>query len=122
MNSYLRSFVIGSSLLVVLPFLLRVATLRDKNYSYESYSILAPLYFGLMNMLSLCISNNFNLTLRQRYVTIGLISPIIVISFAKILGTYTFSTKEWVLYCLRIMVFHFLTYNISIYLLESYVP
>lgn len=117
---YLRSFIIGSSWLVFVLFFLSVMRISNKirNYSYKSYTIIAPLYLGLMNTFSLYLARRFNLTMRQRYVVIGLISPIIVIIFAKITSAYNFTASEWFRYSLRIIIKHFLIFNIIVYYLE----
>ena len=121
MNNYLRSFIIGSSLPVFISFFLRVATLDNKikNYSYKSYSIIAPLYLGLMNMISLCLTANYNIPLRRRLIIIGIISPIIVILFAKLIGSYNFTRDEWIKYSIKLLIKHFLIYNTVIYFLEK---
>ncbi len=120
-NEYLRSFVIGSTYLTTLLFFLTVRNIPDtvKNYSYEDYTLIAPLYLGLMNTLSLYLSKVYNLSLRQRLVLIGLISPLIVISFAYSSSVYNFTMEEWVRYAFRLMLKHFAIYNIVIYFLES---
>lgn len=121
MNKYLRSFVIGSSLPVVILYFLRVMNIGDdvKNYSYEAYSIIAPLYFGLMNMLSLYASENFGWDLRKRLIITGLLSPLIVMTVARVFGSYNFVQADWFSYFIRIFINHFLTYNVIIYFLEN---
>lgn len=117
---YLKSFIIGSSWFVFVLFFISVMKISNKikNYSYESYTIIAPLYLGLMNAFSLYLARTFNLTLRQRYILIGLISPIIVIIFARITNSYNFSPNQWYSYYLRITIKHFLIFNIIVYYLE----
>lgn len=119
---YLKSFIIGSSWLVFVLFFLSIMKISNnlRNYSYKSYTIIAPLYLGLMNAFSLYLARRFNLTMRQRYIAIGLISPIIVIIFTKITGAYNFSPAQWYRYYLRIIIKHFLIFNIIIYYLELF--
>lgn len=121
MNEYLRSFVIGSSLPVFLPFFLRVMNINDllKNYSFSAYSIIAPLYFGLINMISQIISNKWEWDLGKRLIITGIISPIIVFIFAKLTNSYNFPQQEWFQYFIRIFLAHFLTFNITIHFLEK---
>lgn len=135
MNIYLRSFIIGSSIPVVFLFYLLVANIsvnvrncldnfrncpdNFRNYSYESYSILAPLYFGLMNTLSLYFSQKLVWTLSQRLFYISVLSIIIIIIIAKVSGSYNYSESEWKRYYIFITMMHLITYNIIIYLLES---
>ena len=106
MNEYIRSFVIGSSLPVFIPFFLKVANINDKykNYSYESYSIIAPLYFGILNIISLLISKNFNLTTKQRCFFTSIISPLLVILFVKLVGSYNYNQTDWLYYIFNIFI------------------
>lgn len=122
-SSYLRAFVIGSSFMVIFPHLLAVANLdeRDINYTYKEYSLIAPLYYGFMNMLSLYISFIFKLSRRERYLITGTISPLIVISFSYIMKTYDFQGNEWIKYGLGLFIKHFLIWNIVVYSLDKYI-
>ena len=119
-NSYIRSFVIGSSLPVFMHFFLSVQKIDNKlkNYTYEDYSIIAPLYLGFMNMISLYIGRQFGLTLRERLFYISLISVVFVNIIARYAKSYNYSKKEWMKYTLWIFLKHLFTYNILIYLLE----
>ena len=117
--SYLKSFVIGSSYITLLPFLTTVIRLENINYTYGSYSLIAPLYLGLMNMLSLYLSKKLDLTLRKRMLMIGIISPLIVILISYMLKTYNFEGYEWIIYGIRLVIKHLMVYNIIMYLLEK---
>jgi len=118
MNGYLKSFIIGSSWPVVMLFFLLVSKLKNKNYSYEAYTMIAPVYLGLMNMLSLCIARKYKLSLRMRYVVIGILSPLIIIAIATSQGAYNFTDKEWARYAMRVIIEHFFVFNVIVYSLE----
>lgn len=117
MSKYLKSFVIGSSYLVFLPFITSVAQLtrKTKNYSYKTYSFIAPLYLGLMNALSHMLSKS----LEKRLLLIGIISPIIVMTFATLIKSYNLSNNKWNEYYIRLFMKHFLIYNVIVYFLEK---
>lgn len=120
---YLRAFVIASSFLVFLPHFLAVANLDESrlNYTYKQYTFVAPVYYGLMNMLSLYVALRWGLTSRQRYVLIGTLSPLIVISFAYLLKTYDYQGTEWVQYGAGLFLKHFLIWNVVVYSLNKFV-
>ncbi len=123
MNSnYLRAFVIASSIIVIFPHYLAVALADEKklNYTYKSYTFTAPIYYGLMNMLSLFLALSFNLSSRERYILIGTISPLIVISFSYLFKTYKYEGNEWIKYSIGLFIKHFLIWNIVIFLLDKY--
>jgi hypothetical protein len=120
---YLRAFVIGSSFLVFLPHFIAVAGIDEAklNYTYKQYTFVAPLYYGLMNMISLYIALVFGLSTRQRYLLIGSLSPLIVISFSYFFKTYDYKGNEWLQYGVGLFIKHFLIWNLIVYTLNEYV-
>lgn len=121
--SFLRAFVLGTSALIVFPHYLAVANLDPSklNYTYESYTFIAPLYYGLMNVVSLYLALAFSLSRRQRYLLIGVVSPLLVASLAYIFKTYPFSPTEWLWYAARLFGMHFLNWNIVVFSLDKFV-
>lgn len=119
----LRAFIIGASFPVVFPHLFAVAQLDEEklNYTYKQYSFVAPLYYGIMNVISLYIALSLQLSRRQRYVLIGAISPLIVIAFSYVMKTYTYEGMEWLTYGVGLFLKHFLIWNVIVYLLDIYV-
>ncbi len=122
-REYLRAFVIGSSYLVFFPHFLAVGMADEKqlNYTYKQYTFVAPLYLGLMNMISLFFANTYNLSRRTRYILFGSISPLIVSSFSYLFQTYNYSTEKWIIYVIGLFSKHFLIFNIIIYSLDKYI-
>lgn len=121
MSNYLQSFIVGSSFPVLFPFFAAVARLPSsiKNYTYEDYTLLAPLYLGLMNVLATYLGERFDLSPRQRYVLVGVISPLIVIAIAYSLRSYNYTQCEWIRYSLMLIVKHFLVFNVIVYSIEK---
>ena len=120
MNQYIRAFIVASSILVVAHFYLSVMNIDPeiRNYSYETYTLVAPLYFGLINMSGLWLSQKFGLE-AYRYLIISIISGLLVAIFATITNSYNFTTKEWLRYYGYIIFKHFLTYNLVIQTLDN---
>ena len=120
---YLRAFVIGSSMLVFLPHFIAVANLDETkmNYTYKQYTFVAPLYYGIMNMISLYLALLFHLSDRNRYLLIGTASPLLVVSFSYLFKTYTYENKEWINYAIGLFVKHFLIWNVIVYNLNKFV-
>jgi drug/metabolite transporter superfamily protein YnfA len=120
---YLRAFVIGSSFLVFFPHFLAVAGLDERklNYTYKQYTFVAPVYYGLLNMISLFIAISFGLSSRQRYLLVGSLSPLIVVAFSYSFQTYDYEGREWLTYGAGLFVKHFLIWNIVVFLLDKYV-
>jgi hypothetical protein len=122
-TNYLRAFVIGSSILVVLPHFLAVANLdpATMNYTYEDYTLAAPMYYGILNMLSLYLALAFHFSRRQRYLLIGTLSPLFVISMSYFFKTYTYQGAQWLRYGLGLFAKHFLIWNLVVYTLDMFV-
>ncbi len=106
----LKRFIIGSSFPVFVSFFLKVQTIPDsiKNYTYQQYTIIAPIYLGFMNVLAGFFNKKY------RYLLIGIISPTGVCLYSYMNKTYNFNNKEWINYFIRIYIKHFITFNIII--------
>ncbi len=123
MKEYIRSFIIGTSLLVVLQFYLSVRHISDtvKNYSYKNYTIIAPLYFGIMNALSLYVGKKYGWSLRERLFYTSIFSGLFVPLFTYATKSYNFKNiSEWVTYAIKVFIRHFITYNLIIYSIENH--
>jgi len=118
-NQYIESFVIGSSFPVFVLFFYGVLNLKNRNFSYEDYTFKAPLYFGILNVLSLYIGNKFGLSLQQRLFITSLISSFYIISTIKKSKAWNFKTeKRWYLQYILVFLSHLFTFNVIIYFLE----
>ena len=110
----LRHFIIGSSLPVIILHYFLVYFNKKKNYSFFSYSILAPLYLGLMNIVSHNIFKKINI---HKLLLFTFISANFVFNLSYFTNKYNFNTKEWYMYYFRLHILHFYLYNI-IYTIE----
>jgi len=119
---YLKQFIIGSSILAVFPFYHGVHHLGNKkSYSYYDYTIIAPLWIGMWNVISLILAENYNLSLRKRFLLITPITYLLSILIVKTLKSYNFTDKEWGQYYIRLFLKHFIMWNIIIYYIEKYI-
>jgi len=122
-DSYLRSFVIGSSAAVFFPFFIGVAKfLPEKTFDYVNYSFKAPAYFGVTNVLSLYLQKKFGWTDDQRFKAMALISPAFVSTWITARKAYDFKTKErWIKQYLLLLAAHGITWLGTIRYLEGQV-
>ena len=149
---YLKQFIIGSSFPVVVLFYRSVyksiqekrkidpdyfETLHEKQvpflwnqiwpenyeyYSYFRYTITAPIYFGLWNILSLIIAEKFKLSIRMRFIIISIISSIFMMLFQTKYNIYDFKEKkEFYKYYAAIFINYMIIWNIIVYNLEKYI-
>ncbi len=120
-SRYLRAFVIGSSYAVFISFFIGAGFLaQKKNYDYHTYTLVAPLYLGLMNMFGLYLSEQFGWSMNQRFLLTGLMSGIIIATFATVTKAYNFTQQEWMRYYLVLITQHVLSFAIIIRLLTVY--
>ena len=122
-NEYLRAFVIGSSCLVFLPYFWCVSRFKkeDFNFSYIPYTFLAPVALGLMNMLSLFLAKQFNLSKKNRFLLISILGPTFIASVIIFLKIYNYTRKEWASHLVSLYVFYFIIWNLIVYNLDKYV-
>jgi hypothetical protein len=120
MNKYLRSFVIGSSFPVFIIYFIAVQSITTpKKYTFETYSIIAPLFLGTCNMLSLYISELYNIELRQRLLITSILLPLLVCLYAYFGKIYKFT--NWTNYFIIVLIIYIFVFNIIVYYLETHV-
>ena len=155
---YLKQFIIGSSIPVVVGFFIAVYNVSQKikksdpeyykslsekeipnftmppffwkliwpkeyNYhSYFRYTITAPIFFGLWNIISLIIAEYFGLTMRNRFIIISIISSISMMIFQYIYNIYNYKTREqYIILFINYFIAHMLVWNVVIYNLEKHI-
>ena len=92
-----------------------------KKYTYYSYTLRAPLYFGVANSLSLYIATKYNLSFRMRFLTISILTYLGITTFTYFIKkSYKFSKKEWQKYFLKQFLAYMIVWNVVIYNLEKY--
>jgi hypothetical protein len=122
-NQYLRAFVIGSSFFVFIPYFIAVRSF-DKNlvnYSYENYTLYAPIGLGLYNVLSLYIANQFNLTKKNRFFLISLLAPTLVALTVYFLKAYNYTINQWFNHIWKLYLLYFVVFNFVVYYLDKHV-
>ena len=117
---YLKQFVIGSSYLATVPFFYTAGKIEDKAYSYHKYTLIAPIWLGLWNVISFIIASHFGMSLRNRYLIFSLITYSLSLIIVKYMNGYKYSQKEWIKYYIRLFIKHFIMWNFVIYNLEKY--
>lgn len=120
MNEYLKAFIIGSCYPVFVLFFIGAQTIKDKNYDYGLYTIFAPLYLGIMNMIGLYLSTIYDFDLTTRFFITGLLSGSIVAIFATVTKSYSFENQcSWFKYYMVLILHHVLTFSIIVRLLTE---
>lgn len=123
MESLVKSFVIGSSAFITIPYLVHASKLSKNvwNFNFKEYSVVMPLYFGFMTILANIIRKEFNISLFISIIIIAVISMMFTATMIKtfkhnILIVYP---EEWDIYWSKFILAYIFTYSI-IFLLEKY--
>ena len=81
-----------------------------------------PIFFGILNIISLVIASRFKLTLRNRFITIGIITWFLMMIRQTINNIYNLKTTyQYIKPYFIILLAHSFTWNIVIYNLEKFV-
>ena len=116
---YLKQFIVGASFPVFALFYYSVENKQPKkNYKYYDYTMIAPLWFGIWNIISLVIAEKYNLTVDYRFLLISVISGIAIMIIATNMKSYNFTDDEWNLYYIYIVLKYLVTWNIIVKFLE----
>ena len=119
---YIREFVIGSSFLVFFPFFYIVHnSTSKKSYSYYQYTIAAPIWFGIWNIVSLILAENFGFSKRLRFLIISIISYLSILLIVNYTKTYNFTQTERQKYYLDQLIRYLIIWNIVIFYLDKYI-
>lgn len=125
---YLKSFVIGTSGLITFQYFAPLYLVKDKTkeFPFHEYSIVAPIWFGLLSVLALLLGKTFNISLSMRLFIISIISVTIISSFNyfyskdKLQPYKNFTNKEWLYFILRNGSRHIIAFNLIMFYFEKY--
>jgi hypothetical protein len=124
-NQYLRAFVIGSSFFVFIPYFLGVRYLSEQkllNYSYENYTLYAPIGLGLYNVFSLYIANKFSITKRNTFLLLSILAPTVVALSVYFLKLYKYTTiQQWFNHIWKLYLLYFVVFNFVLYYLDKHI-
>jgi len=117
---YLKQFVVGSSVALFWPFFLGVQFVKEKRrFSFETYSLTAPLVLGFWNVLSYALAQRFDVSMRIRFLILSLVSYVAAVGFVRTVQAYNFSPEEWKRYYLVLFVIYFLSWNVVAFYIEK---
>ena len=116
---YIQKFVIGPSYIMMFPFLFCVNKTNKKNYSFTNYAMIAPIWFGLWNVVSLLLAEELGLSNRMRFVFVSIFSYIFIAKFVSSNKSYNFTKIQWIQYYIFLFCLYFFQWNVVIYYLEK---
>ena len=117
---YLKQFVVGSSFLVFFQFYYSAKNHQPKKtYDYYRYTLVAPIWFGLWNIISLIIAEKYKLNFEKRFLLISFISALSIMIISTKLRSYNFTRNEWYKYYVYILIKYLFTWNVIIKNIEK---
>jgi hypothetical protein len=122
-NEYLKSFVIGSSWLVFLPYFYIVSNFDPSqfNFDYKLYTYFAPAALGIMNLISLIIAEKYNITTKNRFLYTSIIAPTLVLITVIYFNIYNYTILDWFYHTINLYLLYFIVFNYIVYYLDKYV-
>ena len=116
---YLREFVIGSSFPVIALYYYNTYYNKYRTYDYFRYTLIAPIWFGLWNIISLLIATKYKLSKQMRFFIASILSLLSVFIIAQYF--YTLTEEEWKQYYLIQLLGYMFVWNIIIYNIDKYI-
>lgn len=126
MKDALKAFLIGSSFPSFVLFFIGFHTYSGKFHNknciarwfniepYFFYTLVAPVYLGLMSVKAVLMSRYFQISMRTSFFIVSIISAILVSGGITVCHIYRFSKKRLREQYLRLLGYHILLYNIII--------
>lgn len=121
MEPYLLSFIIGASWPVFILFFVAVSKYGPvAKYDYKTYTLIAPLFLGLLNMFGLYIARMFGLTHVQRFLYTALIGAAMISILITYFELYNFdSQSKWNQQYLYLFITYIFVFSIIVYGIEE---
>ena len=117
--NYLKQFLSGANILVVLPHYISVKYSKHKNYEFFQYSILAPLWYGLWNVMSYIVAKKLKIGIFYRFILVSAISSFAIMCISTYFRTYNFTKKQWMKYYIGIFIKYQLIWNLLVKNIEK---
>jgi len=126
MKNALKAFLIGSSFPAFVFFFIGFHTYTNKFNKkncvaawfnmepYYFYTLVAPVYMGLMSVVAILLSKHTKLSVRMSFFVISIISSLIVSAAITVCQIYRFSKHRLREQYVRLLGYHMLLYNIII--------
>lgn len=110
MDQFIKSFIIGASYPMSISFFYGVSRVDPNviNFDYQDYTMVAPIYLGLINAIGGLVFPNDPL----RFFKTGFLSGCLIAILGPMLKTYHKTPEEWTRYRLYIIAKHTITFGL----------
>jgi ATP/ADP translocase len=86
-----------------------------------SYTFLAPVALGLMNVISLFLAKQLNLSRENRFLLISILAPTGVLAVIILFKMYNYTREKLAIHIVSLYIFYFVIWNLVVYNLDKYV-
>jgi hypothetical protein len=123
MSDYVKAFVIGSSYPVFIPFFYAVSQYDESmiNYGYKSYTLIAPLFLGTLNVVGLYLANTYGLSRMKRFGLTGTLGALTVATTITVFKAYNFSTARWIQQYVSLIIVYIFVFCVIVNVLDMYI-
>ena len=78
-----------------------------------------PFWFGILNVFSNILGDQFNLDLRTQYVLTAIFGWLVLISVLEISEVYNYNQKQWNIHYINTLIYYLFIWNVVVYLIEK---
>ena len=121
-SEYLLAFTIASSFFSFFSFFYFVNKKINEgslNTNYFNYTIIMPLWFGILNSLSVYLKKKFKLTDRTRFIIISLVGLSVLFFVLNTFQVYNYNEKQMINHVVGVSLFYFFIWNVVIQGIEK---
>jgi hypothetical protein len=119
---YLLQFVIASCFFVYVwfyQFVNGAINTGKLNAIYFNYIIIMPIWFGILNMISLYFQKQFGLSYQTRFLVITFVGLAVLLPIINFLPFYNYNATEMAYHNTGVTIFYFFIWNVVIAGLEK---
>ena len=114
---YLLQFIIGSNVIIFLMYFIFVnkkINENELNFNYFHYSILMPLLYGIINVISKIFQETFKLSDIFRQLLACLITYILLVIILFKYNLYNYNLDEWKYHLIIVFIHYLFTFLVLI--------
>lgn len=117
----IQAFIIGSSWPIFIWYFVPVSTYGElANFDYKSYTFVAPIFLGLLNMIGLLVSKQFGWSKFTRFVLTALMGATFIGIYITLNKIYNYNTQaEWISHYQGLLLIYFFVFVIVAWTLEK---
>jgi len=117
MNLILLDFIIGSSYIISFGFFIFVYKKINShrlNINYYDYTLIMPLWFGILNVISGILQKKYNLTDITRYLMISIFGLVVILFILLNYNIYNYNRKDLYKHIINVSITYLIVWIVLI--------